>query len=145
MLSKNSLILIISCSVGFMLLLIGGGLILQGNGNDQEDNRTVREASTKDDAELMDNATRTGNMSICQEISNRTKQLGCMTVVEEMNTFEAAVMEHNISRCDSFSEPDKRQECRDNFYLAKAINEQDFSWCAEITSQTLRGQCEDAR
>lgn len=91
------------------------------------------------DSCLLDQAKMTGNESKCYLITNEKTKLSCTSAIEINSYYQQAVLNGNISLCDS--NPELAISCQDNYYYVEAKNSGDSVYCSSIDSEVIKNAC----
>jgi hypothetical protein len=87
-------------------------------------------------------AVRRADIDSCQDIGDEDLRINCQIIVADTLVIEESVLTGNIEACAKFEDENREAFCRDNFYLALAINEGDKSYCDNIVSSQTKEYCD---
>lgn len=81
------------------------------------------------------------NQYDCLKIKTDILRFKCLAEVNKILIFNSAVENNNLSLCNSFLSKDLLTRCHDNYYIVKAYQTKDNSYCSEIVLEDLKNAC----
>lgn len=94
-----------------------------------------------DDDCFFDKAVISGSERNCFEIRDRNLVGACSQIIKRNSLILKVHETGNLTYCNDFKDGVWVQYCRDNYYLGKAINEGNSSYCTFIVEEGMKNEC----
>ena len=101
----------------------------------------TKEDVCSDDGCLLDDALQSNDLKLCDVIGNQETSILCRNVILRNTLFAQSIEQNNAEICNQFGNKTLADECSDNFYFSKRLDENDLSYCLNIIDEETKEDC----